>query len=140
MTKKFKILTKYVKDISAETPDVETYLFVKENISKYKLNIDIKSKPLKNKLIEIQITFIFEDKDSNEKKSYFEIVYAVVVKIDDDVKDKKDLEKIILCEVPDTVYPELEKVFLNLVHDSGFPGLKFEKKVDFNKLFSERFN
>lgn len=140
MTKKFKLLTKYVKDISAETPDVETYLFVKENISKYKLNIDIKSKPLKNKLIEIQITFIFEDKDSNEKKSYFEIVYAVVVKIDDDVKDKKDLEKIILCEVPDTVYPELEKVFLNLVHDSGFPGLKFEKKVDFNKLFSERFN
>ena len=140
MTKKFKLLTKYVKDISAETPDVETYLFVKENISKYKLNIDIKSKPLKNKLIEIQITFIFEDKESNEKKSYFEIVYAVVVKIDDDVKDKKDLEKIILCEVPDTVYPELEKVFLNLVHDSGFPGLKFEKKVDFNKLFSERFN
>ena len=129
MTKKFKILTKYVKDISAETPDVETYLFVKENISKYKLNIDIKSKPLKNKLIEIQITFIFEDKESNEKKSYFEIVYAVVVKIDDDVKDKKDLEKIILCEVPDTVYPELEKVFLNLVHDSGFPGLKFEKKL-----------
>ena len=140
MTKKFKILTKYVKDISAETPDVETYLFVKENISKYKLNIDIKSKPLKNKLIEIQITFIFDDKESNEKKSYFEIVYAVVVNIDDDVKDKKDLEKIILCEVPDTVYPELEKVFLNLVHDSGFPGLKFEKKVDFNKLFSERFN
>ena len=140
MTKKFKILTKYVKDISAETPDVETYLFVKENISKYKLNIDIKSKPLKNKLIEIQITFIFEDKESNEKKSYFEIVYAVVVKIDDDIKDKKDLEKIILCEVPDTVYPELEKIFLNLVHDSGFPGLKFEKKVDFNKLFSERFN
>ena len=140
MTKKFKILTKYVKDISAETPDVETYLFVKENISKYKLNIDIKSKLLKNKLIEIQITFIFEDKESNEKKSYFEIVYAVVVKIDDDVKDKKDLEKIILCEVPDTVYPELEKVFLNLVHDSGFPGLKFEKKEDFNKLFSERSN
>ena len=140
MTKKFKILTKYVKDISAETPDVETYLFVKENISKYKLNIDIKSKPLKNKLIEIQITFIFDDKESNEKKSYFEIVYAVVVNIDDDVKDKKDLEKIILCEVPDTVYPELEKVFLNLVHDSGFPGLKFEKKVDFNKLFSERVN
>ena len=140
MTKKFKLLTKYVKDISAETPDVETYLFVKENISKYKLNIDIKSKPLKNKLIEIQITFIFEDKELNEKKSYFEIVYAVVVKIDDDVKDKKDLEKIILCEVPDTVYPELEKVFLNLVHDSGFPGLKFEKKVDFNKLFNERFN
>ena len=140
MTKKFKILTKYVKDISAETPDVETYLFVKENISKYKLNIDIKSKPLKNKLIEIQITFIFEDKESNEKKSYFEIVYAVVVKIDDDVKDKKDLEKIILCEVPNNVYPELEKIFLNLVHDSGFPGLKFEKKVDFNKLFNERFN
>ena len=140
MTKKFKILTKYVKDISAETPDVETYLFVKENISKYKLNIDIKSKPLKNKLIEIQITFIFEDKESNEKKSYFEIVYAVVVKIDDDVKDKKDLEKIILCEVPNNVYPELEKIFLNLLDVSGYPGIKFDKKIDFKELYNQRFN
>ena len=140
MTKKYKILAKYIKDLSSETPDIETYLFVKEKISKYKLNIDIKSKPLKNKLIEINITFVFEDKEPNEKKSYYEIIYAVIVKIEDDIKDKKDLEKIILCDVPNSVYPDLESAFLNLIHNSGHPGLKFEKKVDFYKLFNNRVN
>ena len=140
MTEKFKILAKYVKDISSETPDVETYLFVKDNISKYLLNIDITSKALKNKLIEVNITFKFEDKEPNEKKSYFEIVYAAIVRIDEDVKDKKNLEKIILCEIPNKLYPELENTFLNLVHNSGHPEIKLEKKVDFNKLYNERFN
>ncbi len=140
MTKKYKILAKYIKDLSSETPDVETYLFVKDKISKYKLNIDIKSQHLKNKLIEINITFVFEDKEPNEKKSYYQIVYAVIVRIEDEIKDKNDLEKIILCDVPNAVYPELEKAFLNLIHHSGHPGLKFEKKVDFLKLFNERIN
>ena len=140
MTEKYKILAKYIKDLSSETPDVETYLFVKDKISKYKLNIDIKSKPLKNKLIEINITFVFEDKEPNEKKSYYEIVYAVIVRIENEIKDKKDLEKIILCDVPNAVYPDLEKAFLNLIHHSGHPGLKFETKVDFFKLFNERTN
>ena len=140
MTEKFKILAKYIKDISSETPDVETYLFVKDNISKYLLNIDITSKALKNKLIEVNITFKFEDKEPNEKKSYFEIVYAAIVRIDEDVKDKKSLEKIILCEIPNKLYPELENTFLNLVHNSGHPEIKLEKKVDFNKLYNERFN
>ena len=140
MTEKFKILAKYIKDISSETPDVETYLFVKDNISKYQLNIDITSKALKNKLIEVNITLKFEDKEPNEKKSYFEIVYAAIVRIDEDVKDKKNLEKIILCEIPNKLYPELENTFLNLVHNSGHPEIKLEKKVDFNKLYNERFN
>ena len=140
MIEKFKILTKYVKDMSVETPNVETYLFVKECISKYKLNIDIKSNLIKNKLIEINIRFIFEDKEANEKKSHFEIVYAIVTKINENVNDKKELEKIILCEVPNLVYPDLEKVFLGLIHNAGYPALKFEKKVDFYKLFNDRFN
>lgn len=139
-TEKFKILTSYIKDMSSETPDIETYLFVKENISKYHLNIDITSKALKNKLIEVNTTLKFEDKDPNEKKSYYEIVYASIVKIDDDVKEKKDLEKIILCDVPSKIYPNLETSFLNLVHNSGHPGVKLEKKIDFQKLFNERFN
>tara|TARA_B100000886_G_C20408138_1_gene485754 strand:+ start:326 stop:748 length:423 start_codon:yes stop_codon:yes gene_type:complete len=138
MTKKYKILAKYIKDLSSETPDLETYLFVKDRISKYKLNIDIKSKLLKNKLIEIDITFAFEDKETNEKKSYYEIIYAVIVRIEEEIKDKKELEKIILCDVPNSVYPDLENAFLNLIHHSGHPGLKLEKKVDFYKLFSER--
>ena len=140
MTEKYKILANYIKDISSETPNIETYLFVKDNISKYNLNIDITSKALKNQLIEINITLKFEDKNPNEKKSYFEIVYASVVKVDENVKDKKDLEKIILCDVPNKLYPEIEKAFLNLVHDSGHPEIRLEKKVDFNKLYNEKFN
>ena len=140
MTEKYKILAKYIKDSSSETPDVETYLFVKENISKYKLKIDIKTKPLKNALLEINITFTYKDDDTNEKKSFYEITYAIIVKINDGIKEKKDLEKIILCDIPSSIYSELEKSFLNLIHNSGHPNLEFGKKVDFNKLFNERFS
>ena len=140
MTESFKILAEFVKDISSETPDIETYIFVKENISKYLLNIDINSKALKNKMIQVNTTLKFEDKDVNEKKSYFEIIYVSIVKIDEDIKDKKDLEKIILSDVQNDIYPNLEKAFLDLLHNSGFPEVKLEKKVDFNKLFNERSN
>tara|TARA_A100001011_G_scaffold399861_1_gene510634 strand:+ start:2424 stop:2846 length:423 start_codon:yes stop_codon:yes gene_type:complete len=140
MTEKFKILAEYIKDLSSETPDVQTYLFVQDNISKYHLNIDIVSKALKNKLIEINTTLKFEDKESSEKKSYYEIVYATIIRVDDEIKDKKVLEKIILCDVQNKIYPQLEKSFLNLMHNSGHPGVKIEKKIDFNKLYNERFN
>jgi preprotein translocase subunit SecB len=140
MIEKFKILAKYVKDMSSETPDIETYIYVKDYIAKYKLNIDIKSKPLKNKMIEVDTILKFEDKETNKKKSYFEIVYSVVAKVDEDIKEKKDLEKIILCDIPNKVWPDLENVFLNLIHNSGHPSIKLEKKIDFNKLYNERFN
>jgi|TARA_B110000438_G_scaffold291105_1_gene327636 preprotein translocase subunit SecB len=140
MTENFKILAEFIKDMSSETPDSQTYLFVKENISKYHLDIDIKSIPLKNKLIEVNTTLKFEDKENNEKKSYFEIIYASIVKINEDVNDKKDLERIILCDVQNKIYPNLEKSFLNLLHNSGFPEIKLEKKIDFNKLYNEKFN
>ena len=140
MTENFKILAEFVKDISSETPDIQSYLFVKENISKYQLNIDIKSKALKNKMIEVSTTLTFEDKEANEKKSYFEIVYISIVKVDEEIKDKKDLEKILLCDVQNKIYPNLEKAFLNLIHNSGFPEIKLEKKIDFDKLYTEKFN
>ena len=140
MTDKFKILAKYIKDMSSETPDIETYLFVKENISKYQLNIDITSKALKNKMIEVITTLKFEDKETNEKKSYYEINFATIIKVNDEIKEKKDFERIILCDVPTKIYPELEKSFLNLVHNSGHPTIKLEKKIDFNKLYNEKFN
>ena len=140
MTERFKILTKYIKDMSSETPDIETFLFVKDNISKYQLNIDITSKALKNKLIEVNTTLKFEDKEPNEKKSYYEIVYSTIIKIDEKVKEKKELEKIILCDVPTKIYPDLENSFLNLIHNSGHPTIKLEKKIDFYKLYNERFN
>ena len=114
MTEKFKILGQFIKDMSSETPDVQSYIFVKENISKYQLNIDINSKALKNKLIEVNTTLKFEDKEPNEKKSHFEIIYATIVRVDEEIKEKKHLEKIILCDVQNKIYPNLEKAFLNL--------------------------
>ena len=140
MTKNYKILAKFIKDMSSETPDAETFIFVKDNISKYQLNIDINSKALKNKMIEINTIFKFEDKEKNQKKSYFEINFATIVKIDDEVREKKELEKIILCDAQVEIYSDLEKSFLDLVHNSGYPGVKFEKKIDFVNLYNQRFN
>ena len=140
MKENFKILAQFIKDMSSETADIQSYLFVRDNISKYHLDIDISSKPLKNKLIEVNTKLRFEDKEPNEKKSHFEIIYASIVKIDDEIKDKKDLEKIILCDVQNKIYPSLEKSFLNLINNSGFPEVKLEKKIDFEKLYNKKFN
>tara|TARA_A100001015_G_scaffold51969_1_gene57079 strand:+ start:4050 stop:4484 length:435 start_codon:yes stop_codon:yes gene_type:complete len=141
MTEKFKILASFIKDMSSETPNIETFIFVQENINKYQLNIDINSKALKNKMIEVNTTLKFEDKEPNEKKSYYEIVYSTIVTVNDEVKDnKEEMQKIILCDVPTVIYPKLEKAFLNLIHDSGHTNLTFDKKIDFGKLYNEKFN
>ena len=141
MTEKYKILGKYIKDMSSETPNIETYLFVRENISKYQLDIDINSNPLKNKHIEINTTLRFEDKSQNQNKSHFEIIFTTIIKVNDEVKDKKELEKIILCDVQIKIYPHLEKSLLDMLHNSGYPTIKFEKKkIDFEKLYKEKFN
>ena len=140
MTKKYKILGKYIKDMSSETADIETYLAVREQIGKYQLGIDIQSKALKNKLIEVNTTLKFEDKEKNEKKSHFEIIFSTIIKINEDIKEKKELEKIILCDVQNDIYPDLEKSLLDLLHNSGFPEIKFEKKVDFENLYNQKSN
>ena len=140
MTKKYKIVSKYIKDMSSETPDIETYIFVKDYISKYQLNIDINSKALKSRMIEVNTILKFEDKQENKKKSYFEMNYSTIVEIDNEIKEKKELEKIILCDVQIEIYPALEKSFLNLLHNSGYPNVKFEKKIDFEKLYNQRLN
>ena len=136
---KFKVLTEFIKDMSSETKDIQTYLFVKEYISKYQLTIDITSQPTKNNLIEVNTTLKFQDNENHAKKSYFEITYASIIKINEEVKDKKELEKIILCDVQNKIYPNLEKSFTNLLNDSGFGGVSI-KKVDFDKLYKERAN
>ena len=138
--KKYKILTEFVSDLSSETKDVETYIFVKDNISKYNLGIDIISKAVKDKVIEIKTNFKFEDKKDNPKKSYFEITYTTIIKVDEEIKEKKDLERIILCDVQNEIYPRIEKVFINLLETSGYKGIKFDKKIDFEKLYTQRNN
>ena len=138
MTENYKILEKYVKDLSSETPNLETYLFVKDQITRYQLHIDINTKPLKNNLIETNTIFKFEDKNNSKKKSFFEIIYATVIKINENIKKKEELEKIILCDVQKEIYPELEKTLLNLLHNSGYTNINFDKKVDFEKLYNDR--
>jgi preprotein translocase subunit SecB len=140
MTNKYKILANFIKDMSSETTDVQSYLFVKENISKYQLNIDITSKALKNNMIEVSTILKFEDKEPNERKSHFEIVYISIIKVDENITEKKTLEKIVLCDLQNEIYPKIEKSFLDLLHNSGFPGVKLEKKIDFDKLYNQKFN
>ena len=140
MTEKYKILGKYIKDMSSETPDIETYIFVKDHIAKYQLGIDINSKALKNKMIEVNTLLKFEDKLGSKKKSYFEINFSAIIKVNDEIKEKKDLERIILCDVQIEIYPDLEKSLLDLLHNSGYPGIKFEKKIDFEALYNQKFN
>ena len=140
MTKKYKILTEFTKDVSYEVPDVETYLETKDNILKYHLTLDINSKFLKKKMIEVNIISKFQEANLEKKKSNFEITYAAIVRIDDDVTDEKEIKKIILSGVPNEIYPRLEDLFITLVNKSGFPEIKIEKKVDFEKLYKEKFN
>ena len=140
MKEKYKIVSKFIKDLSSETPDIETYIFVKNYISKYQLNIDINTKALKNRMVEVNTIMKFEDKEEREKKSYFEINYSTIIKLSDEIKEKKELEKIILCDVQTEIYPDLEKSLLDLIHNSGFPEVKFEKKINFEELYSQRLN
>ena len=141
MTENYKILAKFVKDMSSETPDVDTYLFVKDNISNYSLGIDIKSKVLKEKILQVETTLRYSDKNqNNNKKSFFEMIFATVIRLDENIKDKKDLGKIILCDLQNEIYPEIEKTFLNVLHGSGYPELNFQKKVDFEELYKKNQN
>ena len=140
MAEQFKIITQFVKDMSCETPDVETYLYVKEYLKNYNLSIDITTKPLKNRMIEVNTKLSYSDKGKSKNKSYFEVIYASIVKINDEIKDRKVIEKIILCDTQKEIYPNLEKIFINLLTSAGFPGIKFEKKVDFEQLYNQRLN
>ena len=140
MTEKYKILAKFIKDISVETPDLETYIFVKNYIAKYNLHIDITSLAVKDRVIEINTKLSLSDPNEGQKKIYFEIVYATVVKIDETIKNSKEIEKIVLCDVQNKIYPKLEKIFLKLIVDSGYPEPKPNKKIDFEELFKNKNN
>ena len=140
MTKNYKILAQFIKDMSSETPDVETYMYVKDNIIKYNLGINITSKALKSRMIEVDTAIKFDNKEENVKKSIFEFIYTTVVQVDEKLTDKKILEKIILVEVQKDIYPNVEKTLLNLLHNSGYPSIRVEKRVDFDDLYKKNFN
>ena len=140
MNENYKIISKFIKDISGETPDVETYLYVKDYISKYQMNIEIKSKALKTQIIEINTLLKFHDNSESKKKSHFELTYTTIIKLEKEIKEKKVLQKIILCDVQKEMYSEMEEALLNLLKMSGFPNIKFEKKIDFEELYNKKFN
>ena len=140
MEKKYKILAKFIKDMSVETNNAETYIFVKDNIDKYSLTINIKSDPLKNKMIGVDTTFKFEDKNNNEFKSNFEMTFSTIIKLNNETKNKEELENILLVEVQKENYPYMEKVFLNTIQDAGFDNFKIEKKIDFEELYKNKSN
>ena len=140
MSEKFKIYSEFIKDLSSETKDLETYLYVKEYLKNYNLNIEISSKPLKNRFIEVNTKLTYVDNGESLNKAFFEIIYATIVKINEEIKDRKIIEKIILCEVQNKIYNNLEKVFINLLRDSGYPGAKIEKKIDFEKLYNQKLS
>ena len=140
MSENYKIISKFIKDISGETPDIETYLYVKDYISKYQMNIEIKSKALKAQIIEINTLLKFHDNSESKKKSHFELTYTTIIKLEKEIKEKKVLEKIILCDVQKEMYPEMEEALLNLLKMSGFPNIKFEKKINFEDLYNKKFN
>tara|TARA_B100000470_G_C19771222_1_gene383106 strand:+ start:274 stop:696 length:423 start_codon:yes stop_codon:yes gene_type:complete len=140
MSEKFKIYSEFIKDLSSETKDLETYLYVKEYLKNYNLNIEISSKPLKNRFIEVNTKLTYLDNGASKNKAFFEIVYATIVKIDEEITDRKIIEKIILCEVQNKIYNNLEQVFINLLTNSGYPGVKIEKKIDFEKLYNQKLS
>ena len=137
MTEKYKILAKFIKDMSSETPDIDTYIFVKDNLANYSLQIDIKSKPLKDKILQVETKLAYSDKNENKKKAFFEMIYATIIRLHDDVTNKDDLGKIILCDLQNEIYPEVEKSFIQMLHGSGYPHLKFNKKIDFEELYKK---
>ena len=140
MTLKHQIILSYTKDLSVETPDAESLISARENISKYSLNLDLNSKFLKNKMIEVETKLTYQDKTKNKKKTYFEMIYATIVKIDEENPNKEDIKKFILCDLQIKIYPEIEKIFLEILKLSGFPDIQLHSKIDFNKLYNERKN
>tara|TARA_Y100000996_G_scaffold38520_1_gene26789 strand:+ start:31 stop:453 length:423 start_codon:yes stop_codon:yes gene_type:complete len=140
MTLKHEIILSYTKDLSVETPDAESLISARENISKYSLNFDLNSKFLKNKMIEIETKLTYQDKTKNKKKTYFEMIYATVVKIDEENPNKEDVKKFILCDLQIKIYPQIEKIFLEILKISGFPDIQLNSRIDFNKLYNERKN
>ena len=139
MTVKYKILVGYIKDLSVETPDPESLIAARENIAKYSLKLDITSKVLKNRMIEVYSKLTYEDKN-NKKKSFFEMTYATVIKIEEKTPDPKEMKKFILCDLQIQIHPQVQKIFEGILKLSGFPDLKLKSNIDFNKLYKEKNN
>jgi len=137
MTKNYKILTSYIKDISSKISNTEIYIYLKENIPKYSLGIDINSFPLKNNMAEVNIKLTFSNQNEEIKQAFFEMTHVTVVRVEESAVNKDELKKIFLSDVPTEMYPEIEKRFFEIVKSIGYPEIKLEKKINFKELFEK---
>ena len=137
MTKNYKILTSYIKDISTKIDTIESFIYLKENIPKYSLGIDINSFPLKNNMAEVNIKLTFNNKSEKNQGQYFEMTHSTVIRVEESAINRGELKKIFLSDVPTEIYPEVEKKFFEIVKSIGYPEIKLEKKIDFQEMFEK---
>ena len=137
MAKNYKILISYVKDISSRISGTENFIYLKDNIPKYSLGIDINSMPLKNNMAEVDIKLTFDNKTEKDKKAYFEMTHTTVIRVEESAVNKDELKKIFLSDVPTEIYPEIEKKFFDIVKSIGYPEIKLEKRIDFQEMFKK---
>lgn len=136
----YKIVAKYIKDLNFVIDDPKNFFLLTKNISNYKIKIDIKSKILKEKTIEVDTTLSLNSTKSDFDKIDVKIVYSAIIELGINLSDKKELEKIILVSVPTEIYPNIREIFILLFEKSGFKDVKIEKIVDFEKLYLQSRN
>ena len=134
----YKIIGKYIKDLQFQIPDPKTFFLLEENISNYKIGIDIKSKQFKDKIVEVETTLALNPTKNNFDKINTKIVFATIIEIDGELTNKQELEEVILIRVPNEVYPEIRALFVLLFEKSGFKKIKIEENIDFKELYSKR--
>ena len=134
----YKIIGKYIKNLDFSIPNPKTFFLLSKDISNYKINIDIKSNQVKEKIIEVQTTLSLSPIKDNFEKINTKIVYSTIIEIKDGTNDKKEIEKIILIDVPSKIYPELRGIFVFIFENSGFKEIKINRTVDFQKLYNLR--
>ena len=137
MAKNYKILISYVKDISSRISSTENFIYLKDNIPKYSLGIDINSMPLKNNMAEVDIKLTFDNKTEKDKKAYFEMTHTTVIRVEESAVNKDELKKIFLSDVPTEIYPEIEKKFLKNLKSIGYQKIKLEKRINFQEMFKK---
>ena len=136
----YKIIAKYISDLEFNVPKTDTFLSLSKDISNYKFKIDIKSNRYKENIIEIQTTLALVAKETSKNLIKALATFSALVELDKNLKEKKELEEIILIKVPNEIYPELRNIFIFVFEKSGFKEINIEEKVDFKHLYLSKKN
>ena len=134
----YKIVGKYIKDLNFSIPNTKSFYLLSKNIGNYKINIDIKSNQVNQNIIEVLTSLSLTSPKDNFEKINSKVVYATVIELSKSKLEKKEMEKIILIDVPSQIFSELRGIFVDLFEKSGFKDVKISQKVDFEKLYTMR--